>query len=87
MAGEAEEMAAVMYIFVHIHAGNDRSGPFLNAHEIDQHEQQHGEDQPGKDLANRNDNRGRGCVRTDFAMAISLGSSVPLECNASRREV
>ena len=48
VAGEAEQVAAIMHELVHIHARNDRGGAFLNSDKIDRQQQDTGEDQPGK---------------------------------------
>src|SRR5262249_13358891 len=53
VAGEAEQVAPVMHEFVHVHAGDDRGGAFLDADEIDHRQQEHAEDEPGHDVAHR----------------------------------
>jgi hypothetical protein len=66
VAGEAEQVAAVVQELVDIHARNERCRALLGADEIER-EQQHqpGEDRPRQELADRNrpDHRGDGHAR------------------------
>jgi hypothetical protein len=58
VAGEAEEVTAVVHEFVDVHAGDQRGRAFLRADEIDGQEQKEpGEDRPGQDLGQRDARR------------------------------
>jgi hypothetical protein len=39
VAGEAEEMAPIVHKFMHIHAGKNRRGPFLNTDKVNRQKQ------------------------------------------------
>jgi len=39
VAGEGEEMASIVHKFMHIHAGKDRRGAFLNTDKVNRQKQ------------------------------------------------
>jgi hypothetical protein len=43
VAGEGEEMASVVHKFMHIHAGKDRRGAFLNTDKVNGQKQNYRE--------------------------------------------
>src|SRR5215203_1711204 len=56
VAGEAEQVPAVVHELVHPRPGQDRGGALFRAHEVDQqraHDER--EDRPGQQLAQRDD--------------------------------
>src|SRR3984957_3319121 len=89
VAGEAEEMAAVVHKFMHIHALDDRSRALLRADEIDAEQaNEAAENDPGKHFANwdRSGPCGGGSKCRSGHVDL-LGIWRPRSSNASSRNV
>ena len=81
VAGEAEQMAAVVHEFMHVHALDDRSRAFLRADEIDAEQaNKAGENDPGKQFANwdRSGPRGGGSKCRSCSYRTPWGYRVPV---------